>query len=305
MTVNSYTWFILLLCSYSYGQIKQYDHKRELKGISGQWNKTNLPEEIFGKISQSLSDIRIFGIKANKDTIEVPNLLWLTPEKTSTEEVIFRTGNTSHNDKGYYFTFEIPAIEPINQIRLEFKQENFDWRLKLEGSQNQKEWFTVIENYRILSIKNEITDFQFTKLTFPSSKYRFFQLPINSQGNLDLEVASIAQTVITNGIFRNYFIKKTEIKENRQPKQTEIDIELQLPVPVSHIKLSVKDTFDYYRPITIKYFRDSIATAQGWKYNYSTLASGVLNSIEGSEFKFNSTTLQKLKILIYNQDNQD
>lgn len=38
MTVNSYTWFILLLCSYSYGQMEQYDYKRELKGISDQWH---------------------------------------------------------------------------------------------------------------------------------------------------------------------------------------------------------------------------------------------------------------------------
>lgn len=295
---------LILQYSFSYGQIEQYNFKRELKGISEQWHKIILPNEVFGKVSQELTDIRIFGITTSNDTVEVPYLLRLASEKTFIKEVAFNTLNTSQNEKGYYFTFEIPTTEPINQIKLDFKQKNFDWRVKVEGSQNQSEWFTIIENYRILSIKNEITDFQFTKLTFPSSKYRFFRLFIDSKEKPELTSASILQQEITNGTFRNYGIKKFGIKENRETKQTEIDIELQMPVPISYLKINIKDSFDYYRPITIKYLNDSTKTEQGWKYNYNTLASGTLNSVEKNEFKFSSKTLQKLKILIHNQDNQ-
>ena len=295
---------LLLACSYSYGQVEQYNHKRELKGISGQWHKIVLPDDIFGKISQNLTDIRVFGITTNNDTVEAPYLLRLTTAKISSKEIAFKTLNASHNDKGYFFTFEIPTKEPINQIRLEFKQQNFDWRLKLEGSQNQQEWYTVIENYRILSIKNELTDFQFTKMTFPSSKYRFFRLLIDSEEKPVLTVAKISQHEVTDGIFKNYPIKEIKTKENKQPKQTEIDIDLQMPVPVSHIKIGITDTFDYYRPFTVQYLTDSIKTEQGWKYNYSTLTSGTLNSLEVNEFKISSTTVQKLKFIIHNQDNQ-
>ncbi|MCK5440335.1 MAG: DUF3999 family protein [Maribacter sp.] len=304
LAIKSYTSFLLLLCSYSYGQMEQYDYKRELKGISEQWHTMILPNNFFGRVSQNLSDIRIFGITANNDTVESPYLLRLATEKISRKEVAFKTLNASHNDKGFYFTFEIPTTEPINQIKLEFKQPNFDWRLKLEGSLNQQEWFTIIENYRILSIKNEITDFRFTTLTFPSSKYRFFRLLIDSKEKPELAAARIAQSEITDGIFKKYPIKKTYTKENKQLKQTEIDIELQFAVPISHINIGITDTFDYYRPITIKYLSDSLETEQGWKYNYSTLASGTLNSIDENEFTFSSTTLQKLKIIIRNQDNQ-
>lgn len=295
---------LILQYSFSYGQIEQYNFKRELKGISEQWHKIILPNEVFGKVSQELTDIRIFGIKTSNDTVEVPYLLRLASEKTFIKDVAFNTLNTSQNEKGYYFTFEIPTTEPINQIKLDFKQKNFDWRVKVEGSQNQSEWFTIIENYRILSIKNEITDFQFTKLTLPSSKYRFFRLFIDSKEKPELTSASIVQQEITNGTFRNYGIKKFGIKENKETKQTEIDIELQMPVPISYLKIKIKDSFDYYRPITIKYLNDSTKTEQGWKYNYNTLASGTLNSVEKNEFKFSSKTLQKLKILIHNQDNQ-
>src|SRR5690606_39880230 len=93
-------------------------------------------------------------------------------------------------------------------------------------------------------------------------------------------------------------------KENKERKQTEIDIELQMPVPISYLKININESFDYYRPITIKYLNDSTKTEQGWKYNYNTLASGTLNSVEKNEFKCSSKTVQKLKILIHNQDNQ-
>ena len=70
------------------------------------------------------------------------------------------------------------------------------------------------------------------------------------------------------------------------------------------LNIDVKTTFDYYRPITIKYLTDSIKTEQGWHYNYSTLFSGTLSSFEENTFKFNSTILQKLKIIIRNHDNE-
>ena len=306
MKIKSYFWLLLffLICSHSYGQINQYDYKRELNGISEQWHKVILPNDIFGKVSQNLSDIRIFGIKENNDTIEAPYLLRLMNEKRSSKEVAFKILNTSYNKNGYYFTFEIPSREPINQVKLKFKQKNFDWRVKIEGSQNQKEWFTVTENYRILSIKNDITDFQFTKLTFPSSRYRFFRLLIDSKEKPDLKVASISEQEVANGLLRHYPIKKIDTKENKQSKQTEIAVGLQLPVPVSNIKINILDSFDYYRPMTIKYVTDSFKTENGWKYNYRTLTSGTLNSIENNEFDFNSMTLQRLKIIIHNQDNE-
>lgn len=295
----------LLAFSYSHGQMQQYSNKRELKGINKQWHKIVLPNDIFEKVSPDLSDIRVFGITASNDTIESPYLLRKLTDELSNKEADLKILNTSHSGKGYFFTFEIPSIETINQIKLKFKQQNFDWQLKLEGSQNQQEWFTIIDDYRILAIKNELTDFQFSKLSFPNSKYRFFRfLIVNSREKPDLKSISITQQTITEGVFRDYPIKKTLIQEDKETKQTIVDIELQSPVPVSYIKINAFNPFDYYRPLTIKYLSDSVQTEQGWTYNYRNLTMGTLNSFEKNEFKTNSLIIQKLKIVIHNQDNQ-
>ncbi len=299
------SFFLLLIavCSLSYGQMDHYNYKRELLGVSDQWHKIILPNELFEKTSQDLSDIRIYGITEDHDTIEAPYLLRLVSPSISSKEVAFKTLNASHNDKGYYFTFENPTKEPINQIDLDFSQENFDWRITLEGSQNQREWFTIVEDYRVLSIKNNQTDFQFTKLTFSNSKFLFFRVGIESKDKPELNMVSIRQNEITEGSFRKYSANKIIVREHKQTKQTEIDFELPLAVRASSINIDISDTFDYYRPVTVKYLADSFNTEQGWKYKYNTLASGILNSLGKNELQFRSTTVQNLKIFINNQDN--
>ena len=299
-------WLIMFLGSYSqsYGQMETYDYKRELNGISDQWHSIILPNDLFGKASHNLADVRLFGISANQDTLEAPYIIRVKTENSTSKDIVFKTLNTSYNNKGSFFTFEIPTKESINQIKLDFEQENFDWRLTLEGSQNQREYFTIIENYRITSIKNELTDFQFTTVRFPNSSYRFFRIRIDSKEKPDLTVAHLTQSEKTEGVFRNYPIKIQEFGENKKEKQTEIKLELQVPVAVSHLKINISDKVDYYRPITIMYLSDSVKTEKGWKYSYSKLTSGTLNSMEENEFKFKCTTLKNLKIIIYNQDNQ-
>ncbi len=94
------------------------------------------------------------------------------------------------------------------------------------------------------------------------------------------------------------------INEDRQTKETVIDLELQLPVPVSRMKIAVRDEFDYYRPVTVKLLTDSVKTEQGWRYNFRTLQSGTLNSLEENELRFSSTIAQRLRIVVDNQNNQ-
>lgn len=198
---------LLLVGSYSYGQMEQYNYKRELQGINNTWHKVVLPEEIFEKVTTNLSDIRIYGLTTKNDTIEASYLLQLKREKIISKKVNFKVINKSHNEKGYYFTFEVKSKEAINQLKLNFNQLNFDWRIALEGSQNQQEWFTIVDDYRILSIVNSETNYQFTKVNFPSSNYHYLRLLIKNDEKPTLSSAQIvfqklAMEVITNMLLK-------------------------------------------------------------------------------------------------------
>lgn len=294
----------LLVIPMSFGQLKDYQYQRKIKGISQQWHKISLPYDVLSNTSQNLSDLRVFGITETADTIEVPFILQSTTEKSAISQVSFERLNTSHREDGYYFTFKIPAETTVNRIHLNFANENFDWNARLEGSNDLTEWFTILNNQRILSVKNDEIAFQYSDLKFSRSRYRYFRLRIVSEEIPQLHSAGISREEFTAGRFENYEIKKIVTEEAKDTKETQITLELQKPGRPALLRFTVADSLDYYRPITIKYLSDSIKTENGWLPQYVTLTRGVLNSMEQSEFTIPDIKTQKLKIIIRNYDNR-
>ena len=218
---NCITFIILLACSLSYGQMEQYQYKRLITGVNDQWHTIPLPDSIFGKVSNNLSDLRIYGLAGNKDTIEVPYLIRINSEKINSKVINFDIVNESHNTNGYYYTFEVPTEAAIDQIKLDFEENNFDWKIELQGSQQQEEWFTLVNDYRILSIKNELTDYEFTTITLPNAKYRFFRLLIKSDKKPNLKTTQISNNEIVEGKLINYPVKAKNIQGNKSERTTD------------------------------------------------------------------------------------
>ncbi len=288
-----------------FAQMKDYGFQRELTGIENEWHAVNIPSEMFSHLKQDLSDVRIYGISEEKDTIEAPYILKINGPTTDQTIVRFKLLNKSKTQDGYYYTFEIPTKVSVNSIKLKFERPNFDWNVNLEGSQNQREWFTIKENYRILSIKNEQTDYRFTTLTFPDSKYAYYRVKVNSKKDPKFINATIKQVNKNEGTVINYPINSFTIENSNAKKQTTALLKLEYPVPVSQLKFNIATTHDYYRNMSIKYLVDSVQTDKGWKYNYRTLGSGTLNSIDDNSFELNATrTVQHIKVIIENNDNE-
>ena len=298
------TLVLLLLSALAYAQVSDYRYQRELANATNPWHRIVLPDAIFGKVSADLSDLRIFGITANRDTVEAPYLLRVAAEKVTTHDVGCQILNAAHDEKGFYYTLEIPTPEAVNEISLTFAQQNFYWQVSLAGSQDQQDWFTFVEGYRIVSIQNERTNFRFTTVTFPVVKYRYFRLFVNSKQSPELTAARVIRQEVEAGVYKTYAAKDLQVLTDKPTQQTEVTFALPLPVPVSQIQVVVQDAFDYYRPVTVDYLADSFKTEQGWRYTYRTLATGTLNSLEDNTFKFPSTTAQQFKVTIHNQDNQ-
>jgi len=141
-------------------------------------------------------------------------------------------------------------------------------------------------------------------VAFPTSNYRYYRLLIPGDPKPTLLTAKVYQQQITPGSYKNYPIRTFKNTEHKADKQTYLYMDWPSKVPVSYLKINVSDSFDYYRPVTIEYVTDSVKTEKGWKYNYQILTSGTLNSLEKNEFTFPATLLQKVNVIIGNQDNQ-
>ena len=301
MKIKSAYYLVLLICSYSFGQLDTFDEKISITGISDNWHTVALPDTVFATVKKDFSDIRIYGITA-KDTIEAPYILKKSQASGAEKEVEFQLINQSFNTNGYYFTYEVPVDESINKIELDFKNTNFDWKVKLEGSQNQKDWFTVIEDYRILSIQNTQTQYRYTDLVFPNSKFKFFRLFIKSAIKPELLKSYLVSDKIVPAVYNSYADLDFAISE--KGKQTRIAIAIKKRLPVSFLKLNVTDAIEYYRTIKIDYLADSTATEKGWRYTYRNLYSGTLTSFDANEFTFRPVLTSKLRVNIQNYDNE-
>lgn len=292
---------LFLFSGISFGQLQTYDKKIKLSTTDEQWNKVKIPSNVFSKVKDDFSDIRIYGI-TEKDTIEAPYVLKVSTAKGTSSEVDFKLMNTSSNKNGYYFTYEIPTSKTINEIKLDFDTKNFDWKVVLEGSQNQQEWFTLLDDYRILSIQNAQTNYNFTHLNFPDANYRYYRLLVKSDTKPELAKSSLYLDSIVPAQYDSYPV--TDFKAHEDNKQTIIDIDIKKRLPLSYLKLNVSDKIDYYRPFRLEYIYDSVQTEKGLRYSYRTISSGILTSMEKNELNFVSTLAQRLRITIQNYDNE-
>lgn len=300
----------LLLCLFVhstvtlYAQMADYNYKCELKGIESQWHKIILPAAVFGKVSGNMNDIRIYGITPTSDTVEAPYILKKNESSNVNLTRNFKLINKSFSALGSYFTFETPSETIVNEISLNFNQANFDWKIQLEGSHNQLSWFTIIDNYRILSIQNEEVTFSYSKIKFSPSKYRYYRILVKSTGNPELLSASLVETKTYKGLSNLLVPENLKISQVKELRETHIDFNLQQAVPVSDIKINADENFDYYRPVIIQYAYDSTMFQNGTKYYYTTLTSGTLNSLGENDFAISSAVMQRMRIVIKNYDNQ-
>jgi hypothetical protein len=285
--------------------MSRFEYKREIQGTKGLWNAIEIPDPVYGKTAKDLSDIRIYGITSKNDTIEAPFFFAKNDNKLISTESVFNLINQSKNGRRFFFTFQQTEDKTINQILLNFEQRNFDWRLKLEGSMDQYDWFTIVENYRILSIKNDLTNYQFNKIVFPDSKYKYYRIGIATDIKPELRLSKMILQEKGKGKLINYAIKRVHISQDKKRLQTIIDIELITPVPVSNLKIKIKDNIDYYRPMMIESLVDSFKTDKSWYFNYVPAQSDIiLSSIDNRDIEFESCITNKLKITIDNQNNQ-
>lgn len=296
---------LLFICSSSFGwsQIDSYNFVRSISEPTDQWHKIQLPLSMYQHINTNFTDLRVYGITSAQDTLEAPFIVHLTKEETTRESLPLVLLNSSHTGEAYYYTFEIEGEKAINEIDLTFGLQNFDWRLELEGSEDQLEWFTVLDNYRILSIRNVNTSFDFTKLSFPNSNFRYYRLKVRTESDPSFSGANISLISSKEGRYEKYDLVSFAKNENEEMKRSELDVTLEYPSVISVVEVNVKDTIDYYRNVLFKVCTDSVETKSGMRYNYRTVGSGTLNSLSGNTFSISNVEAKNLHIEVQNQDN--
>lgn len=303
MKVSSLIVFLLLSLS-GYAQYSTYQYSQELLGVSDQWHRIELPDELFSRVEEDFSDVRIVAVNADHDTTEVPYVLKALGDRSVQSDIQFKILNRSSNANGHYFTFEVNSEEAINKIDLDFKQTNFDWLVKLEGSPDQTNWFTIIKDHRILSIKNEAVGYHFTTLNFSPAKYRYYRLFIPGPEKSDLQSARITSSITTTGKSRSYPLEIYRSDVEPKTKQTIITARLPASVPINKLSITFNDTVDFYRDLTLDFLKDTAESEAKDRIPFRKLCSGTVSSLESNSFNFPTEVVSVVQLRISDRDNE-
>ncbi len=288
-----------------FGQVEDYEYRTPIIDAQSGWNSIILPSEMLSQAKDDLSDIRIYrNIPKSDKSIEQPYIIEIQESKNEKTDVQFKIINPTVKRGVYSYTFELSNQKSVNRIHLNFSNKNFDWLVHLEGSMDQNSWSTITHNYRIVSLKNSYTDFQYTDLSIPESKFNFYKISFSSSLKPNLKNATLSKEVKSKSSYTTYPIQGSKKEDSEDSKTTTIELDLGKKLPVSQIEMNCTSTNDYYRPIKIEGVVDSFETEKGWKYRYTLLYQGTLNSINENAFSFLNRLFQKFRITIKNFDNQ-
>lgn len=299
---------VLICCIFSAitvnAQIGNYTYKRKIENQQAEWHKIRLPEDIYQKTQHNLADLRIYGINETGDTIEAGYIIENTNDEIIQVERSFSMLNEVKKDQVYYYTFKPDQKEPVNEIFMNFSTPNYDWKINLLGSNDNENWFTILENYRMVSLQNETQHYTFSTLFFNTTDYAYYQVQIPAKENPNLQSAKITHTEIKSGVFKTY-PNQISIHENKENNQTEVTIQLHELVPVNRISIFSSSSFDFYRDLDIEILRDSTKTEKGYIKNYERIHQSIYTSIHQPAYVFDNRFAQELRIIIHNGNNPE
>ena len=116
--------------------------QQDISGIEQEWHRIDIPESAFSKLNSAFSNIRVIGVTQQGDTIEAPYILSNTIARERKENPQFELINQVRDNRGFYYTFKMLDTVSLNQLNLKFANDNYEYKVVLEASQDQQEWYT-------------------------------------------------------------------------------------------------------------------------------------------------------------------
>src|SRR5205809_108461 len=111
--------------------------------------------------NNDFSDLRLYSINAN-DTIENPYVVRIRRKQVSSRDFTLPEFNRSYKDKILYVSFELPPNTGLTNIDLTFGETNFFANVNIEGSDDRKNWFSIVSDQKIFSVENQHENYRYT-----------------------------------------------------------------------------------------------------------------------------------------------
>ena len=263
--------------------------------------KMIVPAEVRSYSKDDLGDFRIFDTQNN----EVPYFLLSDATEKAVEqfEEFKVVSKVVDNKKSTSIVIANPKVQ-INGLELIIANSEVIKKYNVSGSNDQKEWFGLINNGSLSDLQSSETTFVSKEISFPLCSYRFLKIVFDDSTTLPINVLKIgnAQTNFLKGELQEIKVKSLQTTQISAEKKTIIKIEFDFPQFIDKVVFDINKTSLFKRNARIYTDKEHVEKHKTVKYQHD-IARFSMASNQSNAFEIANSKQQFLFIEIENQDN--
>jgi|GEM_PF-1317168 len=219
----------------------------------------HLSPELLGRSRPNLGDLRL----VDSLGVEVPYLI--RPSEAAAPKAAFVPYTILRNEVQAERTvvdIARPAGLVLNALHVWIRPAEVKKQVRVLGSDDRKQWFMVKDEDVALQGARGDPPHQVLVLNIPPSDYRYFRLLLNDSLTPPMRVLGVGH--FTNDRITRHYTQSNPLQWEQQDSAnlTLIHVRSPHPVPLTHIRFALSDTFSYQRSGVLRTMR-TVAFREG------------------------------------------
>lgn len=273
----------------------------QLKNIEKGWNRLELDDDLLFQMSSINTYIMVKQVNRSNDTLEVPYVIESTKLIDSTVRIPVEIVNKPTKDGKKHYTLIADSTQIISNLEFSFSNRKNLGKIKLEGSNNQKEWTRISDSLILGDRRNNHQKISSKTIYDLQKLYKFYRLSLGDTKS-ELESVFYEKTFSVNPKYKKINVKNLKYRTDKNKNRTIYRFSLNGRLPIHYIKLDVQSKFDFNRTVNVFGLVDSTVTKKEPKHNYKLIETFQLNSMDSTNYAFSFPEhYQHYKIVILNE----
>ncbi|MBI4944899.1 MAG: hypothetical protein HY840_00700 [Bacteroidetes bacterium] len=295
---------LFFLLSFSTGAFAQ-DYKWQTKidcTASDGFYKIQLPPAITSKLKSDFSDIRILDSAKH----EVPYIA--QSEQPTTNTVLFKDYKIVRLDvskKHSTLVLQNPSKSKIDNVQLVIKNADADKQLRLSGSDNNKQWYVIKDNYSISDVYSHTETSVVKIFNFPLSDYEFLKIDISDSISPPLHIlkAGYYDTHSENAKYVETPLPILTQKDSTETKTSYIKMSFSETQLIDKVAFEVNGPHYYMRDCELGVMEERQLKNNRMEKNFNALINFKISSNGDNTTYLNNYKSKELYLHILNNDN--
>lgn len=265
-------------------------------------HKMSLPAEIRSFSKEDLSDFRIIDSKGTEVPYYILQENMESKSSSFSEFKILSRTTIPKKETTIIFENDKPSL---SEIALSINNSDVRKPYSISGSNDQKEWFGLVNKAVLSELKNSEDVSVFKNIPLPLSSYRYLKIDLNDSISLPINILKIGYFTHKINAADLVEIKTTNIKtmQIQAQKKTLIHVAFKHPQIINQIHFTISNPNLFQRNARIFVNKKKVVKHQTKSYQ-ETLSNFELNSNQKNSFTVQQLFEKDFFIEIENHDNQ-